>query len=216
MTTEQIYRPFLTSVEQHTGRSFQYAGDVERLLQIAGGRGMEQVFVDVVFHATFVVKTNEVMKRIGAGAEGFDVLSAQFAEGVERVSTLLRTLIKEDPEEWRQNFSFRFLTMDQQSLNHLLDLLRDLSLIKHWEVDGHPLPFPGFAPPRTEQRSDAVGKDKHVRNLIRAGQLALLLLIVLFIIDGPFTIIGWITAAIVTGLLLVVQYEAWAASKNTS
>jgi len=216
MNDEQTYIDFLASVEQHTGKTVRYPAELGRLLRIAAARSMEQVFADMIFHATFVVKTRDVMKRIGGGAEGFDTLSAQFSEGVERVTTLIRTLIKEEPDAWKQEFSARFLSMNQDSLNSALDLLADLSLIKHWELDGRPLPFPGYVPPRREQRPGTSRKDHHLRTLIQTARLSLLLLIVLFIIDGPFTLLGWITAVIVAGLLVVVLYEGAAAQKASA
>ncbi len=206
---------FLDAVERHNGKTMRYKSEVGRLLQGAAARSMEQVFGDLVFHATFVVKTRDVMKRIGQGAEGFDTLSAQFSEGVERVSTLIRTLLKDGPEEDKQGFSGLFFTMEREALDRLLDLMSDLALIKHWQVDGKPLPFQREA----THSPDRKGTDsmlQHIRNLNRAAGLALLLLIVMVVIDGPFTILGWATAIVIAGLLIAILYEATAARKEAA
>lgn len=216
MSDELHMETFLQKVEKHTNRQMRYRPEVTVLLRAAAARSMEQVFLDCVFHATFVVKTRDVMKRIGAGAEGFDTLSTQFGDGLERVSTLLRTLIKEEPDAAKNAFIGRFFPMEQEGLNRLLDLLGDLVLIKHWEVDGHPLPFPGYEALRNERTTGTDHMHHHLQNLTRAARIALLLLVVLCIIDGPFTILGWVTALIVAGMLIIIQYEGAAAQKGAS
>lgn len=208
MSDDRTFAQFLDDVERHAKRAMKHRGDVAALLRAASARSMEQVFMDAVFHATFVVKTRDVMKRVGAGGEGFDTLKAQFGEGVERVHTLLRTLLKEEPAEVKETFASTFFRMEQEHLDRLLDLMSDLALIKHWEVDGHPLPFRTADQQRAERKTGTETMHLHLTNLTRAARLALVLLIVLFIIDAPFTILGWITALIVAGLLAVVQYEA--------
>jgi len=216
MNAEHTWSEFLAAVEQHTGKTFRHRADVEHLLTAAAGRSLEQIFADLVFHATFVVKTRDVMKRVGAGGEGFDILSTQFSEGLERVSTLLRTLIKEEQQSVKTIFQDRFFSMEQESLGRLLELLGDLALIKHWEVDGNPVPLPNYISTRKEHKTGKIDMKQQLQNLTRAARLALVLLIVLFIIDGPFTILGWVTALVVAGLLIVVQYEGAAAEKAAS
>jgi hypothetical protein len=206
---------FLDNVERHTHKSFKQKEDVARLLRVAERRSMQQVLIDAVFHGTFVVKTRDVMQRIGNGAEGFDSLSAQFSEGLERVSALLRTLIKEEPDEEKHRFTHDYLSMNQESLSRLLALLGDLSLIKHWEVDGNALPFEGYVPTPVEPKgSNAM--ERHLRNMIIAARLAMALLILVLLVDGPFTLLGWIIALLAAGFLIVVQYEAAAAKKEFS
>ncbi len=216
MSADLTIDRFLDQVEQHAKRSMVHRGDVAALLHAASARSMEQAFQDAVFHATFVIKTRDVMKRVGAGGEGFDTLKAEFIEGIERVSALLRTLVKEESDEVKDRFAGRFFRVEKDCLDRLLDLMSDLALIKHWEVDGHPLPFPAREHTRTERKTGAETMQLHLRNMTRAARLALVLLIILFIIDGPFTILGWVTALIVAGLLIVIQYEAAALQKEAA
>ena len=55
--------------------------------------------------------------------------------------TVKEGVTKEEAEEIKRDISTRFFTMDQESLERLLELMADLALIKHWQVDGNALPF---------------------------------------------------------------------------
>ncbi|MEK6565960.1 MAG: hypothetical protein AABZ41_04560, partial [Bacteroidota bacterium] len=99
------------------------------------------LFNDAIFHAKFVVKSQDVMKRIGPTGEGYDKLSTEFSASVEKASALLKTLVKEAPDEVKQQFVRMFFSMDQDSLSRLMRLFADLSWVKNWQVDGRPLPY---------------------------------------------------------------------------
>jgi hypothetical protein len=94
-----------------------------------------------MFHAKFVVKSQEVMKRIGPTGEGYDKLSTEFSASVEKASTLLKTLVKEAPDEVKEQFVRMFFPVDQDSLSRLMKLFVDLSWVKNWQVDGRIIPF---------------------------------------------------------------------------
>jgi len=208
-----MFIEFLNNIEQHAGKGLMHRETVRQLLEAAERRDMAQVFMDVMFHAKFVVKTNEVMKRIGKGAEGFDTLSAQFSEGLERVTSLLKTLIKEEQEGVKLAIASTFLSMDQESFIRLLELLEDLSRVKNYEIDFQTIPLTGY--PKTGRREKGEPlMESHLKNLVRSARLALVLLAVLLIFDGPFTILGWITAVVIAGLLIVIQFEGAAAGKK--
>ncbi|MBI3004898.1 MAG: hypothetical protein HYY49_05715 [Ignavibacteriales bacterium] len=130
---------FIHDLEVYANRKLNFPEDVAWLLECAGG-GMQQVFADVIFQAKFVIKTQEIMKRIGPAGDGFDKLSAEFGASFEKTTTLLKTLVKEAPEEKKTQFVSQFLTLNDESFAQLMKLFADLSWVKNWQIDGKPLP----------------------------------------------------------------------------
>ena len=204
---------FLTDLEHHAGRKLHHAEHVGMLFELAGSRGLGEPLLDAAFHAKAAVKTQEVMRRIGPGVDGFDKLSAEFQASLEKTSTLIRTIVKEAPEDVKRTFVDTYLAMDQESLRRMLELCEDLARVKNWEVDGRPLPFTSQQPSTIETHGSLKNTD-NMDNLIRTLRLALVLLVLLCIVDAPVTILGWIIAVVVIGLLIIVHFEAVQARKG--
>ncbi len=198
---------FLVSLEED-GKGRLLHREMMTLLLDRASEGMDQVFLDACFHAKFVVRTNEVMRRIGKDGEGFDKLASEFQAGIERTSNLLRTMVKDATGPLKGLLTGHYLELNPESLQRFLELCADLSRVKNWEVDGRPLPFvssslraPSTAPAVRSER----GPSSHVR---RANRVALALLVLLMVMEPPVTTIGWITAVVIAGLMLVVEVES--------
>ena len=170
-------------------------------------RGLAQPFLDACFHAKFLVRSQDVMRRIGRGADGFDQIAVEFQSGVERTMTLLRTIVKEAPTERRDHFLHEHVRPEGEAFARFLSLCTDLARIKNWEVDGRPLPFVAAPSTPSNIMTPQPGMT-FMKDLLRASRLALVLFIVLLIFDGPASILGWITAFIIVGLFVVVEYAA--------
>ena len=201
---------FIKQLEAYSKRVLKYPREVAWLLDLADERRLSQVFEDAIFHAKFTTKTQEVMKRIGATGDGFDKLSSEFQASMEKVSTLLRTIVKESPEEVKQHFTKMFFGLDQQSFGNLMSLLADLSWVKNWEVDGKAFPWTGgniVQPRRTEatQLAETMQRSNHQDDLSRiskASRLGLALMVLFLIIDPPVSILGWVLGILIGVVLL--------------
>ncbi|MBI4427494.1 MAG: hypothetical protein HY562_00060 [Ignavibacteriales bacterium] len=131
---------FIQDLQRHANRKLNFPKEIGWLLECARN-GMQQVFDDVIFQAKFAVKTQDIMKRIGPTGDGFDKLSAEFGASFEKTTTLLKTLVKEAPEESKTQFVSQFLTLSDESFGQLMKLFEDLSCVKNWQIDGKPLPY---------------------------------------------------------------------------
>ena len=140
MENQKQIESFIQNLEIYANRKLNFPKEIAWLLDFAR-HGMQQAFDDAIFHAKFVVKTQEIMKRIGPGGDGFDKLSAEFKVSLEKTTTLLKTLVKEAPEETKRNFISQFLSLESASFDRLMRLFADLSWLKNWQVDGKPLPY---------------------------------------------------------------------------
>jgi hypothetical protein len=133
-------RTFLKTLEQSANRRLLHPQEVGELIEIAAERKTLQVLHDVVFLAKFISKSAVVMKRIGLEGEGYETLAAEFRVSLEKVSTLLRTLVKESPEDMKSRFIEKFFSMDHAGMERLMDFLNDLTIVKNWLLDGNELP----------------------------------------------------------------------------
>lgn len=131
---------FIMDVENHAGRKMSHPTEVGTLLECARRSNAMETYEDLIFQAKFATKAIAIMKRIGSNGEGYEKLATEFGSSLERVSTLLRELLKGYPAEDERKFLATFLAFDQISLSGLLDLMQDLTLVKNWTVDGNPLP----------------------------------------------------------------------------
>ena len=66
-------------------------------------------------------------------------MSAEFRTTLEKSSTLLKTLTKDSETETKDRF-LQFFRPDQEGLSMLMSLLKELSWVKNWMVDGKELP----------------------------------------------------------------------------
>ncbi|MBI3587106.1 MAG: hypothetical protein HY088_08260 [Ignavibacteriales bacterium] len=131
---------FIKELEVASDRKLHYPQEIAQLIDLAHEGGKVEVLEDVVFHAKFLTKSFGVMKRIGMDGEGYDKLSAEFQTGMEKVTTLLKTIIKESPAEIKNYFVGMFFSLSHENLANLMKLLVDLAMIKNWMLDGKPLP----------------------------------------------------------------------------
>lgn len=131
---------FINELEHYSNRKLTHPLEVGQLVEIARQTNKVELLEDAVFQAKFITKSYGVMKRIGADAEGYVKLSGEFQASLEKASTLLRTLIKESPDEIKNHFVQTFFSLKQESLSHLMELLNDLTVVKNWMLDGKPLP----------------------------------------------------------------------------
>ncbi len=216
-------RQFIEDLQKYSSRRLVFPQQVGYFIDQATLQGLEQLFRDVIFQAKFAVKTKEIMSRIGRDAEGFDKLSTEFQNSIEKTSTLLKTIVKESPDEIKQLFVKDFFGLDQASFARFLSLLEDLSWVKNYEVDGQPLPLsrnPLKRSPddRHEQSSEenmaeqSVGDISRIRN---GSAFGLVLMVLLFFVDPPVTFLGWGLAIVVVLLLFYIAIVSHAFTKKS-
>lgn len=130
-TSEQ----YLDSVEQHSHRTLHRRADIAFLLKAATTTPLQQLFEEITFQAKFVTNALHILQRIGTGTEDTIKLTSELNVGLEKVASMLRTLVKESPADVRQQFLQTYLAISPESLANLTSLLEELRLIKNFELD---------------------------------------------------------------------------------
>ncbi len=126
---------FLGEVERFANRKFYHPSEIATLIQMAMMYQQRRIFEEIIFLAKFLWNSYNVMQRIGPAGEGYPKLSAEFRDTLEKMTTLIKTLIKEGPEEVKEKFKTLFFSMPHESMNNLLRLIDDLSWVKNYSID---------------------------------------------------------------------------------
>ncbi len=127
----------LTSLDLLSQYKLTRRNDLGILIELSTANKQHEALEKLSFLAKFASKTLGIMTRIGNDGDGFEKLSREFTEAIDRATALLRALLQDAPAATRQQFSFTYLSMTPDSLQHLLALCYDLSWYKNWLID-HP------------------------------------------------------------------------------
>jgi len=124
-------------LQAYSRQKLRRADDLASLIELSRLLNQSQVLDDLCFLSKFLVNTRSVMERVGREGEGYDKLSFQFAENLEKASTLVRLLVKEAPDQVKRHFSSVYFGMTPDGINSLMELFYDISWLKNWNID-HP------------------------------------------------------------------------------
>ncbi len=132
---------FLEELEKYARRSFAYRQEMGELIELAWASNRTELLEDIAFHAKFITRSFDIMRRIGRDAEGYTKLESEFNSSTEKALTLMRTLVKDSPDDVKQHFHNSFLSPNEENLPRVLQLLAELTWIKNRMVDGKTLPW---------------------------------------------------------------------------
>ena len=191
----------LDQLDRRSTDKLHFRVEVGRLIEAASSSANRSTFDDLIFRAKFAVKTRDVMKRIGPGAEGFEKLSKEFQESIKETSSLLAVLTSSLPQNDREEFRRQFLQIESASFQNLLLLLSDLAAVKNWLIDGHSLPTES---PRKSGNHSSSSNQITLKQLRASSVVALLLLAAFLVIEPPVTTIGWALAGLVSVTQLAI------------
>ncbi|HTX19649.1 MAG TPA: hypothetical protein VMG34_13420 [Bacteroidota bacterium] len=139
MVVSQDTATLVASLQEYSGSKLRHAGDLAILIELSRSGNQQQVLEDLSFLSKFLVNTRAVMDRVGKGGEGYDKLSFQFTENLEKASTFVRLLVKESPDETKRHFTSTYFSMTPAALSSLMELFYDISWLKNWNIDHSPL-----------------------------------------------------------------------------
>ncbi len=132
---------YLDELEKYARKNFVYRQEMGQLIELAWASNRTEVLEDAAFHAKFITRAFDIMRRIGKDAEGYSKMESEFKSSSEKALTLLRTLVKDSPDDLKQHFLKNFFSPSEENLPRVLQLLSELTWIKNWMVDGKALPW---------------------------------------------------------------------------
>ena len=220
MNVRRDMKDFIAELEIYTKRKLNYPTEVGELLQIVMQTGLIGEFEDLIFQAKFLVRTQEIMKRIGPGVDGFEKLSTEFQSSMKKSIDFLNLLVERAPSDVARKLTDMFIVMETDSFSRLMKLFSDLSWIKRWQVDGKPLPYETKSAVLVEYQDGTKEKElgeKASVSLVRIQKSALLcaiLFLFFLLIDSPVTILGWILSLGIAVFLMYIILQIYSIKKT--
>ncbi len=126
---------FLKELDRFSQHRLKHPETLRILVEQAKKQNREELLDDTAFLSKFLWNAYTIMRREGPNSENTMKLLAEYNANLEKVITLIRTLITGTSEEVRQRFQTEFLSMTQESMTNLLSLLSDLSWMQNWSID---------------------------------------------------------------------------------
>jgi hypothetical protein len=220
MNVRRDMKDFIDELEIYAKRKPNYPVEVGELLQIVMQTGLVGEFEGLIFQAKFLVRTHEIMNRIGPGMDGFEKLSTEFRSSVKKSIDFLNMLVERAPSDVAQKLTDMFIVMETDSFSRLMKLFSDLSWIKRWQVDGKPLPYETKSAVMLDYQDGTKEKElgeKASVPLVRIQKSALsgAILFVLFLfIDPPVTIFGWILSLGIAVFLVYIILQIYVMNRT--
>jgi len=200
MTIRPDIQNFLEELEIYAKRKLNYPVEVGELLHAVLQTGLVDEFESLLFQAKFLVRSQEVMKRIGPSADGFNNLSKEFQDNLRKATDVLKILIGRTSEDIQQRFTNTFLLNETESMYRFMNIASDLSWIKNWQLDGKTLPYETkstvhfgsqWSVQEEGQKEKISGPFARIQ---KSAWIGIALFLLFLFIDPPVTILGRILA----------------------
>ena len=214
---------FVASLEVFSKRKLNYPTEIGEILQIAFQTGLISEFEELVFHAKFLTRAQDVMKHIGYEAEGFEKLSTEFQLGVQRSMDVLKMVVGRATEDVMLKYSNTFFATETDCFVRLMKFYSDLSWIKNWQIDGKPLPYENGTSITTIDQKCVNRKikekqqnqsSKSLSRIQRSAMLGVILFVLFLLIDPPVTILGWLISLWIAALLVYITVQMFFVRRN--
>jgi hypothetical protein len=135
MTLSHETTHLLDEVEKHAQGRLLRRSELGLLFEIARSHNRWQTLDELSFFAKFAHKAHGILKRIGKDADGFDKLTHELSDSVERCTVLIRALLDHADDNMKNTWDTTFLAITPVTLQTLLSLLHDLSCYKNYNLD---------------------------------------------------------------------------------
>ena len=135
MTLSQPTKDLLSQINTLSGSTLKRSMDLGVLLELAHRQSLQPMLDDLAFSSKFVVKSVELMKRIGEGGEGYDKIAQEVSAQTEKCRTIIARLLDGAEAMTQSHMQGTYLSMDTVSLQNLMQLFHDLRWYKNYQMD---------------------------------------------------------------------------------
>lgn len=128
-------KDFVERLDSFSHHKLTHRDAFTMLIELGRHSNQQRRIEEIAFLSKFLSNTYGILKRSTSETEGYEKLTREFQENLNKVTDELKKLIELAPEDTKENFSSTFLTMSTQSFENLLDLLHDFSWLKNWYIE---------------------------------------------------------------------------------
>jgi hypothetical protein len=135
MTLSQSTKELLSQINTLSGNTLKRSMDLGVILELARQQSQQTMLDDLAFSSKFLIKSIELLKRIGEGGEGYDKIEQEVAAQTEKARTIIARLSDGADAMTQSHMRGTYLSMDTVSLQNLLQLFHDLRWYKNYQMD---------------------------------------------------------------------------------
>lgn len=127
---------YLDGAERHTGRRLACRAELAAMLRAASDPGLSREFDRALFLARFWEGATGILRRTGPDSEEVARLTAELADAVGNLSSIIVRLLAAGAPDLAQEYSARYRPADIAGMERLSVLLADLAAIKEYDLHG--------------------------------------------------------------------------------
>lgn len=128
-------KSLMDAIEGSVSQELLYRREIEILIELTEERGMRQTLDDILFDGKFIAGAYAILTREGINSQETDKLSVEFKTTLEKITTLLKTAVKEAPGDAKELFMKKFFVPTQAGMASLIGLCNDLAYVKNFSID---------------------------------------------------------------------------------
>lgn len=125
----------LSQINTASGMRLQRSMDLGALIELAETHSKKEWLEDLAFASKFIVKSFDLMKRIGIEGNGYEKLSEEFSYQITKSQDLLKSLLDQADAMTKAHFSSTYLEMNTVTMENLMQLYHDLGWYKNYQID---------------------------------------------------------------------------------
>ncbi len=135
MILSQHTKTLLSMINETSGKTLKRSMDIGTLIEIADQHSMQDQLNDLAFSAKFIVKSFELMQRIGKDGNGYDKLSQEFSDQIQQAQGLIKQFLDRADAMTKAHFTGNYLEMNTLTMQNLMQLFHDLGWYKNYQID---------------------------------------------------------------------------------
>jgi hypothetical protein len=135
MNLNQHTKTLLSTINDASGKMLKRSMDLGALIEIAQQHSLQDQLDDLAFSSKFIVKSFELMQRIGKDGNGYEKLSLEFSDQIQKAQVLMKQFLDHADGMTNAHFSGNYLEMNTLTMQNLMQLFHDLSWYKNYLID---------------------------------------------------------------------------------
>jgi hypothetical protein len=135
MNLSQQTKTLLSTINEASGKMLKRSMDLGALIEIAEQHSMQEQLNDLAFSSKFIIKSFDLMQRIGNDANGYEKLSQEFSDQIQKSQNLIKQFLDRTDAMTRAHFTGNYLEMNTLTMQNLMQLFHDLGWYKNYQID---------------------------------------------------------------------------------
>jgi len=135
MNLSQHTKTLLSAINDTSGKTLKRSMDLGTLIELAQQHSLQSQLDDLAFSSKFIAKSFDLMQRIGKDGNGYEKLSKEFSDQIQKAQGLIQQFLDHTDTMTRAHFSGNYLEMNTLTMQNLMQLFHDLGWYKNYQID---------------------------------------------------------------------------------